>query len=168
MGVADALPEYDVLERHAVRVDAPPERAVAAALAVTAAETPVLRRLFRLRGLPADGERPLWEAMQAFGFTPLDATTLGACGRPWRPRGSLAAWKADGEPGWALMAIDFHAADGLLATETRVRMTSPGARRAFRAYWLVVRPFSGVVRRSWLHAARRRAETAATDGTVGR
>ena len=32
------------------------------------------------------------------------------------------------------------------------------ARRRFGAYWLVVRPFSGLVRRRWLSAARQRAE----------
>jgi hypothetical protein len=32
------------------------------------------------------------------------------------------------------------------------------ARRAFAHYWLVVRPGSGAVRRSWLRAIRRRAE----------
>jgi hypothetical protein len=30
-----------------------------------------------------------------------------------------------------------------------------GTRRSFRIYWLVVRPFSGLVRRRWLRAAAR-------------
>lgn len=60
------------------------------------------------------------------------------------------------------MALDFTATpdgDGtLLATETRVFLTDERSRRRFAAYWLVVRPFSGLVRRSWLAAAKRRAE----------
>jgi len=56
------------------------------------------------------------------------------------------------------MAMDLRYADGRLQTETRVLLTSPDARRAFRAYWLVIRPFSGLTRRSWLRAAKLRAE----------
>lgn len=58
------------------------------------------------------------------------------------------------------MAADFGFREGVLSTETRVWLTDARARRRFRAYWLVVRPFSGLVRRSWLAAARRRAEAA--------
>ena len=45
-----------------------------------------------------------------------------------------------------------------LETETRVFLTDAAARRRFGAYWLVVRPFSGLTRRLWLRAAKRRAE----------
>ena len=45
-----------------------------------------------------------------------------------------------------------------LETETRVFLTDRASRRRFAAYWLVIRPFSGLVRRRWLQAARRRAE----------
>ena len=38
------------------------------------------------------------------------------------------------------------------------RAAAVAARRRFGAYWLVIRPFSGLVRRRWLHAAKRRAE----------
>ena len=42
-----------------------------------------------------------------------------------------------------------------LATETRVAAMDAKARRAFRAYWLAVGPFSGLIRRRWLAAAER-------------
>ncbi len=41
----------------------------------------------------------------------------------------------------------------ILSTETRVA----GGSVHFRAYWLVVRPFSGLIRRRWLIAAAKRA-----------
>ncbi len=46
-------------------------------------------------------------------------------------------------------------------SKPRRASSSPTAasRRRFAAYWLVVRPFSGFTRRSWLKAAKRRAET---------
>jgi hypothetical protein len=61
------------------------------------------------------------------------------------------------------MAMDLRAvpdgAGARLETETRVFLTDRSSRRRFRAYWLVVRPFSGFIRRRWLRAAKRRAET---------
>ena len=163
MSSADALPRYDVRTRHAVHVDAPPERALAAAFEVTSAEAQLLRRLFRLRGLRAPADVPIWDAMRAEGFTPFDRETLVAIARPWRIGGSTRS--AEGferfdEPGWAKLAMDLRAEDGRLVTETRVLLTDAAARRAFRRYWFVIRPFSRLVRRSWLRAAKRRAEQA--------
>ena len=146
-----------------MRVNAPAEAALAAVREVTAGEMPLVRVLFRLRGLPARRDRPLFEEMVASGFRPLDETTLVAVGRPWSPRTGLRAVEDFGgfaEPGWAKMAADFGFREGVLSTETRVWLTDAASRRRFRAYWLAVRPFSGLVRRSWLAAARRRAEAA--------
>ena len=60
------------------------------------------------------------------------------------------------------MALEFRAVPEpggtRLETETRVFLTDAASRRRFAGYWLVVCPFSGIVRRSWLAAARRRAE----------
>jgi hypothetical protein len=43
----------------------------------------------------------------------------------------------------------------ILSTETRVLAVDAAALRAFRRYWLVVGPFSGLIRRRWLQAAAR-------------
>jgi hypothetical protein len=53
----------------------------------------------------------------------------------------------------------------LLTTETRVLATDPASRRRFRRYWLVIRAGSGLTRRSWLRAAKRRAEQSGADRT---
>jgi hypothetical protein len=86
---------------------------------------------------------------------------LGLSGRPWHPRGALAAF-AETRPGTVRMAIDFRAEaiDGRsrLSTETRIAAVDAGALRRFRAYWLVVGPFSALIRRRWLAAVRRDAE----------
>ena len=47
-----------------------------------------------------------------------------------------------------------------LHTETRVLATGRRARRAFGAYWLVIRGGSGLIRREMLRAVARRAEAA--------
>jgi hypothetical protein len=161
--VAAVLPVFDVRERHAVRVKAPADLALAAARRVTPSDAPLLHLLFRLRGLPVS-ERAVWDAMLGIGFRELAPGVGVGIGRPWRVRGgmreprALTEFTEFTEPGWAKMAMDFSADGNTLVTETRVQCTDASSRRRFRAYWLVVRPFSGLVRRSWLRAAKRRAE----------
>ena len=111
---------------------------------------------------------PLWDALAGEGFAPFDADTLVAVGRPWSPRSGLRHvddFAGFDEPGWAKMAMDLRArpdGDGsTLETETRVYLTDRASRRRFAAYWLVIRPFSGLVRRSWLRAAKHEAEATA-------
>ena len=46
----------------------------------------------------------------------------------------------------------------LLSTETRILCLGPKALKRFRAYWMVIRPFSGIVRKEWLRIAKKMAE----------
>jgi hypothetical protein len=163
---ADALPDYHHRERHSIRVAASPARALAAARETELNDVPLVRALVRLRGLGAARPGPVWEALRAEGFRQLGDDTLVLVGKPWLRGGERLAvddFAAFAEPGWAKMALDLRAEpdDGgaRLTTETRVLLTDRGSRRRFAAYWLVVRPFSGLIRRRWLRAARRRAET---------
>ena len=160
--------------RHACTIGVPPERVWAAMHAFTPAETPLARILFRLRGLPVVRDRPVLEQMLPLGFTviaeePPRELVLGAVGTPWRPAGGLRPYES-ADPGTVGMRLSFrvepHDGGTLLATETTVEPLDAAARRAFAHYWLVVRPGSGAVRRSWLRAIRRRAEASAS--SVGR
>lgn len=165
MPVRDALSVYHHVERHAVRVAASPEEALRAAREVRLGDVPAVRLLLRLRGLGGARGAALWDALQAAGFRPFGQDTLVLVARPWalrqgqRPVGDFLNFA---EPGWAKLAIDFRAnpegEQSRLLTETRVYLTDGAARRRFRLYWLVVRPFSGFLRRRWLAAAKRRAE----------
>jgi hypothetical protein len=163
--VVDALPVYHHRERHSVYVNARPEAALAAARETQLGDVPLVAALFRLRGLGAAGGRPIWSSMQARGFQLHDPETLVLVGRPWTPSGGLRAvedFAGFDEPGYAKMGMDLRArpegSGSRLETETRVFLTDAAARRRFAAYWLAVRPFSGLVRRLWLRAAKRRAE----------
>jgi hypothetical protein len=155
------LPAYDVCERHERRVPGSPELAVAAALGTPVAPDGLVRTLFRLRGLPGGGS--VLGALRAIGLEPLveepACVVLGAAGRTWSPRSSLSEFGKAG-PGQVRIVFDITAsaaADGVssLATETRVSAMDAKARRAFRAYWLAVGPFSALIRRRWLAAAER-------------
>jgi len=126
---------------------------------------PVARVLFKLRGLKPRPERTLLDAMWSGGFQPFEDEVLTLVGRPWRPGGgrrTVPDFPGFAEPGYAKIAMDYRAraapGGSRLETETRIHLTDAASRRRFTGYWLVVRPFSGAVRRSWLAAARRRAE----------
>ena len=165
MTVADALPVYHYNERHVVRVAATPERTLAAARETRLEDVRAVAILFRLRGLRAAPRGPIWASLQAQGFRLHDPETLVLIGRPWSPGGGTRTdedFIGFAEPGYAKMAVDLRAVpdgDGaLLETETRVYLTDGASRRRFAAYWLLIRPFSGLTRRRWLRAAKRRAE----------
>jgi hypothetical protein len=155
------LPEYDMRERHERRVPGTPELAVAAALGIPVAPDGLVRTLFRVRGLPGGGS--VSGALRAIGLKPLveepDCFVLGAAGRPWSPRARLVPFDRAGA-GQIRLVFDITAsagADGTttLSTETRVAAMDVRSRRAFRAYWLAVGPFSALIRRRWLVAAER-------------
>jgi hypothetical protein len=161
----EALPRWDEHERHGIRAEAPGGRLLEAVLEVPPADARVLRVLFALRGLPAQAREPIWTQLLRGGFFVLGERAgreivAGAIGRPWRlgePLRRHVDFAAFAEPGYVKMALGFVAREGELVTETRVLATDDGARRAFARYWLVVRPASGLTRRSWLAAAARRA-----------
>ncbi len=154
------LPEWDVHEVHAVVLPCAPERALRAVLALPVAPDPLVRLLLHLRGL---GEGPtLGTAFRSRGFETLAQSeteiVAGAAGMPWRRRGGLRPFREAG-PGTVRMTIDFraesHPKGCRLSTETRIAAVDDSARRAFRRYWRIVGPFSGLIRRRWLAAVRR-------------
>jgi hypothetical protein len=55
------------------------------------------------------------------------------------------------------LAVEERDGATVVTTETRVVGTDSRARRAFGAYWLIIRGPSGLIRRSWLAAIDRRA-----------
>lgn len=143
------LPSYEVREYHEIAVAASPEVVLAAALGLPAAHDPVVAALFWLRRIP-DGHLPLREFFPRLGLKPVVSTDRAFVGAGDLFGVSIAfgIWaEARGE------------GEARLATETRVHALSVAARRRFRLYWLVVGPFSALIRRRWLAAARRAAET---------
>lgn len=165
MRLDDRLPRWHLRERHRLRTCAEPAGLLAAAEEVTWAEVPLMRTLMRVRTagrIPFEPTGRVLDGMRRIGLTVLDRTpdelVVGGTGRPWRVGGG------QGTEGWAEMALNFRVADGALHTETRVWLTTSAARRRFTAYWLIIRPWSGLIRREWLRAIARRALTSVTGG----
>jgi hypothetical protein len=104
-------------------------------------------------------------AARSLGLTALGETVWGGVMRPWRNEGGGRVEIGDLESlrnfhanGYVKVAMDlFVEPAGTLVTETRIQATDAAAHRAFGRYWLVVRPGSGLIRRSFLRAVRRRA-----------
>ena len=113
-------------------------------------------------------EQVLERGFTVLGERPGEELVLGAVGRFWRPRGELWAtspqqFRQPSPPGTAKAAWNFAvAADSQeraqVTTETRVLCADPQTRRWFLAYWRVVGPFSGLIRREMLAAIRAAAE----------
>ena len=86
------LPTFDVNETHSILVKGGPEDVYRAVRALDFSRSPVIRSLFRLRGLPANGIR--LERLQASGFilladAPGKHLVMGLLGRFWLPSGQL-------------------------------------------------------------------------------
>jgi hypothetical protein len=179
------LPEYGWNEVHSIEIGAAPPVVLDAVRKVTAREIRLLRLLLALRALPgrvlrrsppSRGRGPVLEEILRSGFVvlaeePDRELVLGTIGRFWQARPAHAdvaggaAFLAFDAPGWAKAAMNFAVTDTgagrtRLSTETRIAATDRAARLRFGAYWLIVRPGSGLIRLMWLRAVRRRAERA--------
>ena len=179
------MPSYDRNEIHEAVVRAPAAQVMRAVREVTPGEIRFFlaltwlrgfrRRRLRSMGFRDDDRRlPLLEVARLGGFVELVATereiVLGVIGRFWRPSGGRAAFsdvatfEAFAEPGFAKALIDFRVSEEpegrcRLRTETRIRGVDRAASRRFKAYWFLVHGGSALIRREWLRAIGRRAES---------
>jgi hypothetical protein len=141
------LPRYDMREFHEIVIAADPDDAIVAGLNVRAAGDPIVAALLRLRGIPG-GNLPLRDFV-GLGFTRTSVAN----------RSMTATWDVAGvRIAFALWSEPIAGGRARLATETRVLALDAGARIRFRTYWLMVGPFSALIRRRWLAAAKRLAE----------
>lgn len=181
------LPRYGQREVHSILLAAPPEQVWAAMLQVTPAELPLPRALMAIRGLPArlrgggrglmHDSRPLAEIFRQDGRwvtlleRPGRILVVGRAATFWRavPQGKTSIrrpedFMAFNESGFAKAVISHEilpeGEGSRLVTETRVQAIDPRSRRLFAAYWFLIRPGVGMIRRSVLRAVDRRVETA--------
>lgn len=182
------MPRYEFHEVHSVVIRSEPAAIFAAIKSVTPAEMLLVSALFVLRALPSrllgrgpgitpTRGRPLLEQALQVGFimlaeAPGREIVLGTVGAFWSLRGGPSVRLASARefldftaPGHAKAAMNFSVepVDSIrtrLRTETRILPTDPTARRQFARYWRVVHAGSALIRRLWLGAIRRRAESA--------
>jgi len=191
MLIDNYLPEFDVVERHGLVIRATPARVWDALRAADFGRSPLLATLLALRALPSLLTAPrrtlrrlrerragplTLDTFFSRGFVVLEERpdremVIGLEGRFWTATADLRPTNARRfrealASGLERVAWDFRAEplpDGRvrLTTETRIRCADAATRRRFRAYWLLVRPGSGLIRGAMLRAIRRAAESPA-------
>jgi hypothetical protein len=168
----DFLPAYEFVERHSLAFDAPAGRIDAAFREVSLADLPVARALWWLRrlGRPTGDPTTPFVSSDLPGLVledvPGEGVVLGLTGQFWKLRGGYRdptrprttdEFVAYARPDMCKAVVDFRIGPALLTTETRVHVADPAARRKFRRYWRVIRPFSGLIRIVFLRAVRKKA-----------
>lgn len=159
------------LERHAIRVAAPPAAAFHAIGSVTLRDLPAVRALFALRSIPFS---PAMTLREFFGTAPffvleeepasevvfgvVGPLSRGPAGRPASPADLSEAARRSGVAAVGNFRSEPAQGGARLWTETWALAPGAGARIAFGAYWLAIGPFSAWIRRMFLRAGRARAE----------
>ena len=178
------MPRWDVIERHRIIVRAQPAAVYTAAQHVDLRRSRVVAVLGGLRELPAKllgrarpepdaSIRSTIDGFLAAGFVrlaeaPDEELVLGLTGQFWKPAGNITRvapedFTSFNRPGfaravWNIRVQPTKRGNTRLTTETRVLCTNTRSRLTFRAYWLVVRPFSGWIRKEMLRLIKEDAE----------
>lgn len=158
--LGELMPRWHFRELHAIDIAAPPDRVYAAVRAVTAREIRFFRLLTFIRRLgrplppgilnpPPDD--PLIDVAIRGGFRLLVDDP---------PREIVVALRIGShtEAVMNFLVQPTAPAQTHLTTETRVHAATRPAQIAFAAYWLLIRPWSGLLRHTWLRAIRRRSQ----------
>ena len=177
------IPAYQFNEVHALHVEATPERVYRALRDVTAGEIPLFQLLTGIRRfgratresiLNAPDTVPIIDVATRTGFLMLadDAPRELVVGSVvlapdgWRRSDAPtpAAVAALTGAGFATAVMNFRivpdgAGASRLSTETRVFATDAASARRFAVYWRIIYPGSALIRRMWLRAIARRAES---------
>jgi hypothetical protein len=174
------VPDYDVVERHDIRVAAPAGMTLAAACEQDLFHLPLVHAIFRareiiLRARPDGTPRPrgLLAAALSLGWgilaeVPGREIVVGAVTQPWEPNPTFRAlppeaFAAFAEPGfvkiaWTLRADPLDGSASIFRTETRAIATDATARARFRRYWAFASPGLALIRRLSVRPMKREAE----------
>ncbi|MEK6334385.1 MAG: hypothetical protein AABM67_05500 [Acidobacteriota bacterium] len=174
-------PNFDATETHRIGIAASPDVVYRALWTADLGSSFLIKFLLALRSLPTfllqrsppRNQKLTLQTLIDSGFgllseKPGQEIVLGVTGRFWRPTGNLSpfARRDFDQPVptgmargiWNFRVEETAPQQTTLSTETRVICGDPGSRRKFRAYWLLVRPFSGLIRRLMLKNVKRAVE----------
>ena len=176
--IEEFAPVWQFREVHRINVLAPADAALRAIREVTAREIYLFRFLTWLRraGRPGPAsllnpppDKPILDVALQSGFLELQSAereivvgtvVIRPAGK--KPPTSPDEFRAMKDAGYAKAVMNFRVEPQLamcvVTTETRVWATDDATRRRFALYWWSIRLGSGLIRRMWLRAIRRRAE----------
>ncbi len=179
-GLDDVMPEYQFFERHSVRVHARPEQAMEAIRQSTFGDMKSLAALLKVRAAALHihnqgdslGSMRVLDGFSKSGYVigGSEHEIVMAGGASLRANDvlrmrSLQEFADYREPGAVKMAFDFNVEDAgggwcTVSTVTRVLATDDSTRSGVGRYWRLIVPGSGLLRRQWLDAIKKRAENA--------
>lgn len=171
MLIDEFMSRYDIHARYQIDIHAPISEVYSVARFLDMRDSEIIRWLYRLRGLPQDGLT--LDGMLKWGFVlladePSQEVVFGLIGRFWTLYPQIQHTNTDAfinfdKPGFAKAVGNMSfivQRDGTVrvTTETRVHCPDHASRRCFRLYWLLISPFSGIIRKEWLRLIKQRAE----------
>jgi hypothetical protein len=185
MLIESLAPNPDAVETHRIEIAASCEAVYQALWTADLGSSLVVKGLLALRSLPElvlhpgrrrrPSQKVTLQTLLEAGFgrlaeEPGREVVLGVAGRFWRPAGNVLPFSPENfigpvPPGLARVVWNFAVQEAdvgrtVLSTETRVVCGDAASRLKFGIYWLVVRPFSGLIRLIMLRAVRRACEGA--------
>jgi hypothetical protein len=163
------LPVYHFSEVHSISINADRSKISHAISSYDFRESPVIRFLFFLRGLPRKTATGL-DGVKKMGFNVLkfqekDEIVLGLIGQFWKAKGEIKKIEPHefakfNDPAFAKATWSFkiigESAPYVVETETRIACPDRATRKKFSRYWLLIRPFSGWIRIEMLKAIRKK------------
>jgi hypothetical protein len=134
-----AMPEFHFRERHSLAMNASPERVFDALEQLDLGRSPVVRWLFRLRGLEWRDLtfQRLVDGMHMTRTNSDNERLFTGEERIGSARLGLA---------WNFVVERTSAGERVVTTETRVQCSTVWLRIVFGGYWMIIRPFSGWIR----------------------
>lgn len=182
MLIDEFMPAYDISKKYSLTVSAPIDKVFNALKNAEVNDSPAVRFLFFLRGLPAifksqnhrfEKKRLTLSDIAGSGFMllgekPNEEIAIGVVGRFWHWTGNIQRILPEhfltfNEKGFAKAVWNFSLKKSddqttALTTETRICCMDDKSRKKFRLYWNVIGPFSGVIRKEMLRIIKRNAE----------
>ena len=181
MKLDEFMPEYDVAARYDISVQASPAETATALEHADFSELRLTKLLLGLRTLgrkrPDSSAGTQVERLRRAGFielanVPQREIVFGVVGRFWRPdSGIITGLSAEevvvfhtegyAKAVWNFAIVAESEQVTRVTTETRIQTFGRSARWRLRAYWLIVGPFSGIIRKEMLALVKRNAEAIA-------
>lgn len=179
MILQELLPRYHFSEKHTAMTGASAHSIHRSIVTMDLSRSATVRLLYFLRRMPRTSLT--LKGMNDIGFKVLGSAedrelVIGVIGRFWKPAPELidvppGSFSSFNEKGYAKAALNYLTEETdsgcRLSTETRIFCTSAGALAAFSAYWALIRPFSGLIRRAMLREIVRNAEQDAAVPATG-
>lgn len=162
------LPEFTFSEKHEIVVNGPIDKVFLTTKNIDLSKSKIIVLLFKLRGIPTK-RLNLQNLIEDFGFTNLEEqypneTLIGFWARSKiEPVTNYKDFinntiSAKSKVVWNFSFLNNDSTHTKVTTETRIQCVNTITKILFSLYWLVVRPFSGLIRIQMLKIIKRDCE----------